>query len=57
MYGMNLNTRGNNASKSYKLIIKLKIEGRESIIQLRILSASAVGIITLESLYARRHLR
>lgn len=52
-----MNTRGNKTAKSYELIIKLRIEGREYIIQLGILSTSAVGMIILESLHAKRNFR
>lgn len=54
---MNLNTGGNKTARSYELIIKLKIERREHIIQLGILRASAVGMIILESLYSKRNFR
>lgn len=51
---MNLSTMGNKMTKSYDLI-KLRIEEREHILQLGILSVSAVGMIILESLHAKRN--
>lgn len=52
---MNLGTMGNKTARSYELI-KLKIEEREHILQLGILSVSAVGMIILESLMPKETL-
>lgn len=51
-----MSTTGNKTAKSYELI-KLKFEEREHILQLGILSVSAVGMIILESLHAKRNFR
>lgn len=52
-----MNNWGNKPAKSYELIIKVKIEERQHIIQLGILSLCVVGMIILESLYAKRNFR
>lgn len=51
---MNSNTKGNKTAESYELI-KLNIEEREHILQLGILNVSAVGMIILENLHAKRN--
>lgn len=55
VHGMNLSTTGNKTAKSYELI-KLKIEEREHLLQLGMLSVSAVGMIILERLMRKETL-